>query len=103
MHQNYPYQNTSKLNCMNTAGDRFYIYFPYTGYIKSLIAELWSVLECGASDTPLFTPKSWSVDAIDRSSHKVNIKIMLHSRDISTQFRYLMSVNDALSFVCLNK
>lgn len=74
MHQND--QNTSKLNSMETARNHFYIYFPYTGYIKSLIAELWSVLECGASDTPLFTPKSWSVDAIDRSSHKVNIKIL---------------------------
>lgn len=47
-----------------------------TGYIKSLIAELWSVLECGASDTPLFTPKSWSVDAIDRSSHKHLIRLL---------------------------
>lgn len=96
-------QDKSKLNSMETARNHFYIYFPYTGYIKSLIAELWSVLECGASDTPLFTPKSWSVDAIDRSSHKVNIKIILHSLDISTQFNYLMSVNNALSFVCLNK
>lgn len=101
MNQNY--RNTSKFICMATARNEFYIFFPYTGYIKSLIAELWSVLECGASDTPLFTPKSWSVDAIDRSSHKVNIKIILHSLDISTQFKYLMSVNDALSFVCLNK
>lgn len=57
---------------MDMAGNKFNIFFPCSGYIKSLIAELWSVLECGALDTPLFTPKSWSVDAIDRSSHKVN-------------------------------
>ncbi|XP_061197318.1 protein broad-minded-like [Saccostrea echinata] len=47
-----------------------------TGYIKSLISEMWSVLECGASDTPLFTPKSWSVDTIDRSSHKHLIRLL---------------------------
>ncbi|XP_078335505.1 protein broad-minded-like isoform X6 [Crassostrea virginica] len=47
-----------------------------TGYIKSLISELWAVLECGASDTHLFTPKSWSVDAIDKSSHKHMIRLL---------------------------
>ncbi|XP_048254918.1 protein broad-minded-like isoform X2 [Haliotis rufescens] len=41
-----------------------------TGYIKALMTELWSSLECGPSDEPVFTPKSWPVDAIDRLSHK---------------------------------
>jgi hypothetical protein len=43
----------------------------FLGYIKSLISELWSVLECGPLDTVLFTPKAWPVDPIERSSHKV--------------------------------
>ena len=29
------------------------------------------MLECGPSDVALFTPKSWPVDPIERTSHKV--------------------------------
>lgn len=45
----------------------------FAGYIKSLLSELWSVLECGPLDTVLFTPKHWPVDPIERASHKVNL------------------------------
>ena len=43
----------------------------FVGYIKALISELWSVLECGPYDVTLFKPKSWPVDPIERSAHKV--------------------------------
>jgi len=49
--------------------------FHIAGYIKALITELWSTIECGKTDITLFTPKSWPVDPIDKSSHKVrNVK-----------------------------
>ncbi|KAL5021697.1 hypothetical protein ScPMuIL_000852 [Solemya velum] len=41
-----------------------------TGYLKSLIAELWAVVECIPSDAPLFTPTNWPVDSVDRSWRK---------------------------------
>ncbi|CAL1530647.1 unnamed protein product [Lymnaea stagnalis] len=47
-----------------------------TGYIKALLIELWSSLECGPLDTPVFTPKSWPVDHIDRSSQKHFIRVV---------------------------
>ncbi|KAK3086457.1 hypothetical protein FSP39_018719 [Pinctada imbricata] len=47
-----------------------------TGYIRALIEEIWSVLECGVSDTPIFTPKSWSVDPVDKASHKHLIRLL---------------------------
>ncbi|KAL4234490.1 hypothetical protein ACF0H5_006135 [Mactra antiquata] len=47
-----------------------------TGYIKSLISELWSVIECGIIDITLFTPKSWPVDPIDRTVHKHLIRLL---------------------------
>jgi hypothetical protein len=48
-----------------------YVLFISPGYIKALITELWSVTECGPIDITLFTPKSWPVDPIDRTVHKV--------------------------------
>ncbi|KAL3858589.1 hypothetical protein ACJMK2_008861, partial [Sinanodonta woodiana] len=47
-----------------------------TGYLKALISELWAVLECGPSDAPLFTPKSWPVDPVERISHKHLIRLL---------------------------
>ncbi|KAJ8303233.1 hypothetical protein KUTeg_019629 [Tegillarca granosa] len=47
-----------------------------TGYISSLIAELWTALECGSSDVPLLTPKIYPVDAVDRTSHKHLVRLL---------------------------
>lgn len=47
-----------------------------TGYIRALLSELWSSLECGPQDTPVFTPKTWPVDPIDRSSQKHFIRLV---------------------------
>ncbi|XP_052230944.1 protein broad-minded-like isoform X2 [Dreissena polymorpha] len=47
-----------------------------TGYMKALIGELWSVIECGPIDITLFTPKSWPVDPIDKSLHKHMIRLL---------------------------
>ncbi|XP_012936761.1 protein broad-minded [Aplysia californica] len=47
-----------------------------TGYIKALLVELWSALECGPQDIPVFTPKSWPVDPIDRASQKHFIRLV---------------------------
>ncbi|CAG5121521.1 unnamed protein product [Candidula unifasciata] len=47
-----------------------------TGYIKALLMELWSSLECGPLDTPSFSPKAWPVDPIDRCSQKHFIRLV---------------------------
>lgn len=47
-----------------------------TGYIKALISELWSVIECGPSDLTLFHPKLYPVDPIDKSAHKHLIRLL---------------------------
>ncbi|XP_053402163.1 protein broad-minded-like isoform X2 [Mercenaria mercenaria] len=47
-----------------------------TGYIKALITELWSVIECGPIDITLFTPKTWPVDPIDRTVHKHLVRLL---------------------------
>ncbi|BFZ12598.1 hypothetical protein BsWGS_15637 [Bradybaena similaris] len=47
-----------------------------TGYIKALLMELWSSLECAPQDTPSFTPRSWPVDPIDRYSQKHFIRLV---------------------------
>ncbi|XP_036358101.1 protein broad-minded [Octopus sinensis] len=41
-----------------------------TGFIKNLLEDTWTTLECGTSDIPPTTPKQWSTDVIDRTSHK---------------------------------
>ncbi|GFO20670.1 protein broad-minded [Plakobranchus ocellatus] len=45
-------------------------------YIRALLSELWSSLECGPQDTPVFTPKTWPVDPIDRLSQKHFIRLV---------------------------
>ncbi|XP_060080662.1 protein broad-minded-like [Ylistrum balloti] len=47
-----------------------------TGYIKALIAELWSVMESGLSDAPLYSAKTWPVDAVDRHAHKHLVRLL---------------------------
>ncbi|KAI8790403.1 protein broad-minded [Biomphalaria glabrata] len=47
-----------------------------TGYIKALLVELWSSLECGPQDVPVFTPKSWPIDPVDRSSQKHFVRLV---------------------------
>ncbi|XP_041376240.1 protein broad-minded-like isoform X2 [Gigantopelta aegis] len=47
-----------------------------TGYIKALLMELWTSLECGPSDDLIFTPRSWPVDTIERTSHKHLIRLL---------------------------
>ncbi|GFR74597.1 protein broad-minded-like [Elysia marginata] len=47
-----------------------------TGYIRALLSELWSSLECVPQDTPVFTPKTWPVDPVDRSSQKHFIRLV---------------------------
>ncbi|XP_059144454.1 protein broad-minded-like isoform X2 [Physella acuta] len=47
-----------------------------TGYIKALLMEAWSSIECGPQDIPAFTPKSWPVDPIDRNSQKHFIRLV---------------------------
>uniref|UniRef100_A0A8D0BTL6 TBC1 domain family member 32 n=1 Tax=Salvator merianae TaxID=96440 RepID=A0A8D0BTL6_SALMN len=41
-----------------------------SGFIKALITELWSVLECGRDDVRVTHPRSIPVDPIDRSCQK---------------------------------
>ncbi|XP_044281517.1 protein broad-minded [Varanus komodoensis] len=41
-----------------------------SGFIKALVTELWSVLECGRDDVRVTQPKSTPVDPIDRSCQK---------------------------------
>ncbi|ESO96909.1 hypothetical protein LOTGIDRAFT_231711 [Lottia gigantea] len=60
-----------------------------TGYIKSLIHEIWTSLECGVSDVPVYTPKSWPVDVIDRGSHKHLIRICNILSSFSAVFELL--------------
>ncbi|KAH9488114.1 hypothetical protein Btru_065340, partial [Bulinus truncatus] len=47
-----------------------------TGYIKALLVELWSSLECGPQDVPVFAPKSWPIDPVDRNSQKHFIRLV---------------------------
>ncbi|XP_078256304.1 protein broad-minded isoform X2 [Rhinoraja longicauda] len=41
-----------------------------SGFIKALVMELWSVLECGRDDARMINPKPTPVEAIDRSCQK---------------------------------
>ncbi|XP_061479706.1 protein broad-minded isoform X2 [Rhineura floridana] len=41
-----------------------------SGFIKALVTELWSVLECGRDDVRVTHPRSTPVDPIDRSCQK---------------------------------
>lgn len=41
-----------------------------SGFIKALVTELWSVLECGRDDVRVIHPRSTPVDPIDRSCQK---------------------------------
>uniref|UniRef100_A0A4W3HU12 Protein broad-minded n=1 Tax=Callorhinchus milii TaxID=7868 RepID=A0A4W3HU12_CALMI len=41
-----------------------------SGFIKALLMELWSVLECGRDDVRMIHPKPTPVDPIDRSCQK---------------------------------
>lgn len=43
----------------------------FLGFIKALVTELWSVLECGRDDVRVIHPRSTPVDPIDRSCQKV--------------------------------
>ncbi|XP_050398519.1 protein broad-minded isoform X2 [Patella vulgata] len=47
-----------------------------TGYIQALMNEIWTCLECGESDVPVYAAKVWPVDVIERSSHKHLIRIL---------------------------
>ncbi|XP_013412261.1 protein broad-minded-like [Lingula anatina] len=47
-----------------------------TGFIKAMVNELWSVLECGSDDRTVFTPKTWPVEPIDRFAHKSLIRML---------------------------
>lgn len=41
------------------------------GFIKALVTELWTLLECGKDDVRITQPKSTPVDPIDQSCQKV--------------------------------
>ncbi|XP_069742980.1 protein broad-minded isoform X2 [Narcine bancroftii] len=41
-----------------------------SGFIKALVMDLWSVLECGRDDTRMINPKPTPVEPIDRSCQK---------------------------------
>ncbi|NXX19023.1 BROMI protein, partial [Podargus strigoides] len=42
-----------------------------SGFIKTLVTELWALLECGKDDVRITKPQSTPVDPIDRSCQKV--------------------------------
>ncbi|XP_071503621.1 protein broad-minded-like [Diadema antillarum] len=41
-----------------------------SGFIKTLVTEMWSVLECGKDDQPVLRPGPYPTQPIDRASHK---------------------------------
>ncbi len=41
------------------------------GFVRALVVELWSVLECGSEDVRVVRPKPTPMDPIDRSCLKV--------------------------------
>ncbi|XP_033110986.1 protein broad-minded-like [Anneissia japonica] len=41
-----------------------------SGFIKRIVNELWTVLECGRDDRPVLRPSHTPVDPIDRTAHK---------------------------------
>ncbi|XP_058470167.1 protein broad-minded [Solea solea] len=41
-----------------------------SGFVRALVVELWSTLECGSEDVRVVRPKPTPMDPIDRSCHK---------------------------------
>ncbi|XP_078471595.1 protein broad-minded [Lampetra planeri] len=41
-----------------------------SGYTRTLVTELWAVLECGRDDVRVLAPRPTALDPIDRSCHK---------------------------------
>ena len=42
------------------------------GFIKQLLKNVWAALEV-IHDNPVYTPKSWPVNPIDKSAKKVTV------------------------------
>ncbi|XP_041043400.1 protein broad-minded isoform X4 [Carcharodon carcharias] len=62
-----------------------------SGFIKALVLELWSVLECGRDDARMINPKPTPVEPIDRSCQKDVIDrlvIMNSNAKIHSLFNY---------------
>ncbi|XP_078398297.1 protein broad-minded isoform X4 [Cetorhinus maximus] len=62
-----------------------------SGFIKALVMELWSVLECGRDDARMINPKPTPVEPIDRSCQKDVIDrlvIMNSNAKIHSLFNY---------------
>lgn len=51
--------------------NRFLVPCTAAGFVRALIAELWSALECGSEDAGVVRPKATPVEPIDRSCLKV--------------------------------
>ncbi|RXM31294.1 hypothetical protein EOD39_7152 [Acipenser ruthenus] len=47
-----------------------------SGFVKALVLELWSVLECGRDDVRMIHPKSTPMDPIDRSCQKAFLALV---------------------------
>ncbi|XP_074644785.1 protein broad-minded-like [Tubulanus polymorphus] len=47
-----------------------------TGFIEALVGDVWTVLEHGAEDLPLSSPKVWPTQPIDRVAHKPLISLL---------------------------
>lgn len=47
------------------------------GFIKTFVAKLWALLECGKDDVRITQPKSTPVDPIDQSCQKVRTLLII--------------------------
>lgn len=48
------------------------IFFLSLGFVRLLVVDLWSALECGSGDARVVRPKPTPMDSIDRSCLKVS-------------------------------
>ncbi|XP_064641572.1 protein broad-minded-like isoform X2 [Lineus longissimus] len=47
-----------------------------TGFVKALLGEMWSILECADEFKVVYTPKTWPVQPIDRAAHKPLVSLL---------------------------